>query len=351
MLHERHHGAAQGRRLLASRDRAPLARLDAVELARDLARPTPCCPSCRCSTRMRGASRSPARWSARSRSSPARTSTPVSLLDAFVEQEVTLTAGVPTIWMGILQMLDAEPGRLGSLAAANDDRRRLGSAAGDDRGLPAPPRPPHHPRLGHDRDGADGHDLVALEPRARALRRRAVRLPGQAGSPRSVRRDSRPRRRGARPLGRCHDGRARGARPVDLVVVLRRARGKRSLDRGRLVQDRRHRHDRAPRLRRDPGSLEGPRQVGRRVDLHRRARERPDGPPRRRRGGRDRGAGRQVVGAPAGRDRVPRGADGRRTTSCGSSSRPTSRSGGCRSASRRSTRSRRRPWASSARQL
>jgi fatty-acyl-CoA synthase len=36
---------------------------------------------------------------------------PVSLLDAFVEQEVTITAGVPTIWMGILQMLDAQPDR------------------------------------------------------------------------------------------------------------------------------------------------------------------------------------------------------------------------------------------------
>jgi fatty-acyl-CoA synthase len=35
---------------------------------------------------------------------------PGSLLDAFVEQEVTITAGVPTIWMGILQMLDANPG-------------------------------------------------------------------------------------------------------------------------------------------------------------------------------------------------------------------------------------------------
>ncbi len=35
---------------------------------------------------------------------------PVSLLDAFVEQEVTVTAGVPTIWTGILQTLDARPG-------------------------------------------------------------------------------------------------------------------------------------------------------------------------------------------------------------------------------------------------
>jgi fatty-acyl-CoA synthase len=36
---------------------------------------------------------------------------PESLLDAFVETGVTWTAGVPTIWMGILQLLDANPGR------------------------------------------------------------------------------------------------------------------------------------------------------------------------------------------------------------------------------------------------
>jgi fatty-acyl-CoA synthase len=36
---------------------------------------------------------------------------PATLLDGFVEQEVTVTAGVPTIWLGILQLLDAEPDR------------------------------------------------------------------------------------------------------------------------------------------------------------------------------------------------------------------------------------------------
>jgi fatty-acyl-CoA synthase len=36
---------------------------------------------------------------------------PESLLEDFVEHGVTWTAGVPTIWMGILQMLDADPGR------------------------------------------------------------------------------------------------------------------------------------------------------------------------------------------------------------------------------------------------
>ena len=36
---------------------------------------------------------------------------PESLLDDFVEEAVTWTAGVPTIWLGILQLLDANPGR------------------------------------------------------------------------------------------------------------------------------------------------------------------------------------------------------------------------------------------------
>jgi acyl-CoA synthetase (AMP-forming)/AMP-acid ligase II len=34
-----------------------------------------------------------------------------SLLDAFVQERVTWTAGVPTIWLGILQFLDAQPQR------------------------------------------------------------------------------------------------------------------------------------------------------------------------------------------------------------------------------------------------
>ncbi len=36
---------------------------------------------------------------------------PESLLEDFVQEGVTWTAGVPTIWLGILQLLDAEPGR------------------------------------------------------------------------------------------------------------------------------------------------------------------------------------------------------------------------------------------------
>src|SRR5712672_2561564 len=36
---------------------------------------------------------------------------PESLLDAFVQEQVTWTAGVPTIWLGILGLLDANPGK------------------------------------------------------------------------------------------------------------------------------------------------------------------------------------------------------------------------------------------------
>ncbi len=115
---------------------------------------------------------------------------------------------------------------------------------------------------------------------------------------------------GLRPVGRRDDGRARGARPVDRVRVLRVRRGRGPLDRGRLVQDRRRRHDPRGRLRRGAGPREGPREVGRRVDLDGRARERAHGPPRRRRGRGHRRPRREVVGAAARRRRAPRGRGG-----------------------------------------
>ena len=132
-------------------------------------------------------------------------------------------------------------------------------------------------------------------------------------------------------------------------VVLRRAGRRRSLDGRRLVQDRRHRHDRAERLHRDPGPLQGSRQVGWRVDLDGRARERADGASRHRRGSRDRDPGREVVGAAAGGLRAAARGRRRHPTSCGSSSRRSSRSGGSRTGSSSSTSSRRPRSASSAR--
>ena len=97
---------------------------------------------------------------------------PESLLEAFEQEKVTVSAGVPTIWMGILQALDATPDRLGPLDDADDDGRRLRAPARDDRGVRRAPRPPHRPRLGHDRDVPDRDDLRRPRAGARRCRRR-----------------------------------------------------------------------------------------------------------------------------------------------------------------------------------
>ena len=60
---------------------------------------------------------------------------PDSLLEHMEQERVTWAAGVPTIWMGILARLDAEPGRWDLSAHEGDARRRLGGAARDDRGF------------------------------------------------------------------------------------------------------------------------------------------------------------------------------------------------------------------------
>ena len=191
--------------------------------------------------------------------------------------------------------------------------------------------------------GALPHDLAG--------RRRgdALRHHGVGRHPARVRRDPRARRRRGDPVGRRGDGRARGARPVGRVELLRHARAGRPLDERRLVQDRRHRLDPPARLHPDQGPLEGRDQVRRRVDLVGRARERADGASGGRRGGGDRDPRREVGRAAARGDRAEDRALRRRRTSCASSSRRASRSGGCRSASSSSTRSRRRASASSAR--
>ncbi|MGC8489956.1 MAG: long-chain fatty acid--CoA ligase [Clostridia bacterium] len=42
---------------------------------------------------------------------PGRHLDPASLLQLFAEERVTITAGVPTVWIGVLQLLDQDPGR------------------------------------------------------------------------------------------------------------------------------------------------------------------------------------------------------------------------------------------------
>ena len=139
--------------------------------------------------------------------------------------------GVPTIWLGILALLDAHPKKwdLSSL------RQMVvgGSAAPrvDDGGLREAPRPDRHARLGHDRDEPARHDRArqarpgrtALRGAPRACaRRRAMAVPfvetrhaDDAGK--------------VLPVGRRDDGRARGARALGRLVVHGR-RGQGPLD-------------------------------------------------------------------------------------------------------------------------
>ena len=66
---------------------------------------------------------------------------PESLLDDFVQEGVTWAAGVPTIWMGILAMLDANPGRWdlshmkGMLVGGSAVPRAMIAAFGERHGL------------------------------------------------------------------------------------------------------------------------------------------------------------------------------------------------------------------------
>ena len=111
----------------------------------------------------------------RSRCSPGAHLDPVSCSMRSSSEEITVTAGVPTIWMGILQALDAEPDRW------DLSRMRsmiVGGAAAPQamiEGFERAPRPPHHPRLGHDRDGPMGTISALSSQELGPARGRAVR--------------------------------------------------------------------------------------------------------------------------------------------------------------------------------
>ena len=100
------------------------------------------------------------------------------------------------------------------------------------------------------------------------------------------------------PHGRQRLGRHGGARPVDREG-LHEGRRQEPVRRGRLVPHRRRLQDRARRLGGDHRPLEGRDQVGRRVDQLDRSRERRHGLPGRRQGRRDRRAASQVGRAAA----------------------------------------------------
>ena len=275
---------------------------------------------------------------------------PHSLLEAFEQEQVTWAAGVPTIWMGILNVLDAEPGRYdlshmkGMLVGGSAAPRAMIAAFKQRHGLDichgwgmtetSPvASSPTSPATSRDADEETKFDYVALqgiplpfvEVRARDVDGQLIPWDGEAMGELEC--------RGPWMAASYYDTPEQADRWTDR----------------RLVLHRRHRLDRRARLHRDQGPLEGRDQVGRRVDLLRRARVRAHGASGRGRGGGDRDPGREVdrTAARGRRAQAGRAGDGRGAPRV--PRQAASRSGGCRTGSSSSTRSRRRPSASSAR--
>ena len=165
---------------------------------------------------------------------------PDRLLDALSSNHVTLTGGVPTIWLGVLDALEREP-----------DRWRLENAL---RIVVAGSAAPETLFRRFDKFGVRVIQpwgmtettpiatVCTLKPHmAFLVRRSTVRAAGQAGAALAVHRDPRDRGRRRGAVGRSYAGRTGGAGTVGRCRLLRAARGKRPVVRRRMVSDRRRR--------------------------------------------------------------------------------------------------------------
>ena len=127
---------------------------------------------------------------------------PASLLEDLEQEEVTLTAGVPTVFLAVLQALDAEPERYDLSEAAGDGHRGVSGAQGRHKRLQGAAWDRHPPRLGHDGDEPHRDRGQPDHRDEEAPRGGATGVRGQAGLPGAFRGDTRPRRRGLRAVGR-----------------------------------------------------------------------------------------------------------------------------------------------------
>ena len=353
LLHVGHDRQAQGRRSTPTARRCCTPRRLACP-TRSASAADWCCRWCRCSTSTPGAC--PYRRGAGRRqagASRARTSTRRALLELIETERVTVAAGVPTIWLGMLRR-STRTGQATTCSRAHAPSVIGGSAvpAGDDRGLPGAPRRRGAPRLGHDRDDAARHASRGFKPHlARPPDGEQVDAARDAGPAAAVRRDRALVDDDGEPLP--WDGkamrRAAGARPVD------RARATSTSPRGRRSFTTTAGSAPAtsspstPTATSDHRPHQGRHQVGRRVDQLGRARERAHGPPGGGRGGGDRRAAPEVGRAAAGLRRAARGADGHADGAARVPRADGSRSGGCPTRSCSWPPSRAAPPASSSR--
>ena len=193
---------------------------------------------------------------------------PTAIADLVVEERVTVAAGVPTIWMGVLP--DLEGRDTASLRAIPCGGSAVPKALSES--YRAAPRPAHPPGLGDDRDEPDRGGLPRqVDARCGVDEEELAELRSSVG-PTVVGVEFRvvePGTEDAAALGRRDERRAAGARAVDRRQLLRRRAGRRVLHRRRLAAHGRRRHGRRRRLHPPGRPHQGPDQVGRRVDLAR----------------------------------------------------------------------------------
>ena len=198
LLHLGHDRQPEGRAVCAPLDGAARLRARRCRTSSRRRRARRSCRSCRCSTSTRGASRISRTLNGCKLVFPGGALDGKSLYELFEAEQVTVTAGVPTVWLGLLDLHEGERPQV--LHAAARHRRRLGGAAGDDPAVRGRLRGRLPARLGHDRDEPARHAAHAQDQARRARRARALRAALQAG-PHDLRRRDEDRRR--RRAGSC----------------------------------------------------------------------------------------------------------------------------------------------------
>jgi acyl-CoA synthetase (AMP-forming)/AMP-acid ligase II len=183
-----------------------------------------------------------------------------NLLPLLAEEKVTCAAGVPTVWLALLEALDKAPG-------AWDLKSLKQMVVG---GSAAPPSMIEGYQKRHGLKILHAWGMTEMSPIGTVCRLK----PQHASLPEPE-----------RPVGRQVDGRASSPRPLGGEELFPEPGRGRQVHRRRLVPHGRHRHPRSRGVHPHHRPEQGSDQVGRRVDQLGRAGERPDGTPRGERGG------------------------------------------------------------------
>jgi fatty-acyl-CoA synthase len=212
--------------------------------ARRCPRATPCCRWCRCSTPTAGASRSRRRSMGTKLVMPGAKLDGASVYELLDTEKVTMTAGVPTVWLMLLQHMEANNLKLPHLQA----RGLIGGSACP-RAMIKSVRRKYGVEVRHAwgmTEMSPIGTLCALKPDfARSTGEERLDVQAEAGLPAVRRRDEDHRRcRQGAAVGRQDLRPAQGARARRSRKAYFKGRGRRHPRRGRLLRHRRRRHHR-----------------------------------------------------------------------------------------------------------